>query len=187
MAANYSHTGIWLVLGILILRVLIKAPHLFNAWWASALLTGIPVCVNQKQIWPSLPPSVENSHPLSEDGDLLGRRNKTKVAIQVETSFQDFHRKVIFGEPLLCCLVYWSLGLSYTSLEYGAPYMPLVEGWLNIHWTNSFKVAIEKKGTRGPRIWLVIPFPVWKGNIAKDTTDPGVDYFDQWFWFGRFG
>ena len=24
-------------------------------------------------------------------------------------------------------------------------------------------------------------------NIAKGTTDPGVDYFDQKFWFGRFG
>ena len=83
---SHSHTDIWLVLGILNLRVLIKSPHLFNAWWASALLTGIPVCVNQKQIWPSLPPSVENSHPLSEDGDLLGRRNKTNVGIQVETS-----------------------------------------------------------------------------------------------------
>ena len=130
---SYSHTGIWLVLGILILRVLIKAPHLFNAWWASALLTGIPVCVNQKQIWPSLPPSVENSHPLSEEGDLLGRRNKTKVGIQVETSFEDFQCKVIFGEPLLyCCLVYWSLGLPYTCLEHSALYMLLVERWLKI-------------------------------------------------------
>ena len=123
MAASYSHTGIWLVLGILILRVLIKAPHLFNAWWASALLTGIPVCVNQKQIWPSLPPSVENSHPLSEEGDLLGSRNKTKVGIQVETSFEDFQCKVIFGETLHCYLVFWSLGLPYTSLEYSAPHM----------------------------------------------------------------
>ena len=24
-------------------------------------------------------------------------------------------------------------------------------------------------------------------NIAKGTTDPGVDCFDQKFWFGRFG
>ena len=24
-------------------------------------------------------------------------------------------------------------------------------------------------------------------NIAKGTTDPGVDCFDQLFWFGRFG
>ena len=26
-----------------------------------------------------------------------------------------------------------------------------------------------------------------KVNIAKGTTDPGVDCFDQKFWFGRFG
>ena len=23
-------------------------------------------------------------------------------------------------------------------------------------------------------------------NIAKGTTDPGVDFFDKFFWFGRF-
>ena len=161
MAASYSHTGIWLVLGILILRVLIKAPHLFNAWWASALLTGIPVCVNQKQIWPSLPPSVENSHPLSEDGDLLGRRNKTKVRIQVETSFEDFQCKVTFGEPLLCCLVYWSLGPSYTSLEYGAPYMLLVEGWLRFSGQIALKWPLKRS------IYVVANVQIQLANLYK--------------------
>ena len=34
---------------------------------------------------------------------------------------------------------------------------------------------------------LAMPKENNKQNIAKGTTDPGVDCFDQSFWFGRFG
>ena len=95
------------------------------------------MCVNQKQIWPSLPPSVENSHPLSEDGDLLGRRNKTKVGIQVETS--ETLKGHLWGTTaLLPCLMI--LG----SAIYGAPYMLLVEGWLRFSGQIALKWPLKR-------------------------------------------
>ena len=46
---------------------------------------------------------------------------------------------------------------------------------INTHIRETKKVKIDK---RTHRMYL---------NIAKGTTDPGVDCFDQQFWFGRFG
>ena len=67
--------------------------------------------------------------------------------------------------------------LIHFLLEEYATHQSLVQTLRNL---NESKIGLAIPPTRPP--------PQKKErNIAKGTTDPGVDCFDQLFWFGRFG
>ena len=80
----------------------------------------------------------------------------------------------------------------------------LVRPWLRVYWEAAgwweslqlLNISIADKEVYLCALYFSLKFYgicfmvfAWekKTNIAKGTTDPGVDCFDQWGWFGRFG
>ena len=89
--------------------------------------------------------------------------------------FQQIRDLVVLNVNSLRCALYWAdnrciIGALFSEMDSETEAGDLF----------SYKPLKLKRKRCTPRRREVI-------NIAKGTTDPGVDYFDQLFWLGRFG